>query len=148
MALLCIIMRSNRTLKLKKVGLRKDSFNFEDGVYFINSDRVCLKKNFLFGHKPVLLYKEGISQPLGFNDIIKKQKEQTDKDGKVIKDKKGNAVMIDDETILIDARSLHKLASEHILGFLTRSSTKKLLMAIIIISLFTLIITIGVNINV
>lgn len=141
MPLLCLIMRSNRTIKIKKIGLRKDSFNFEDGVYFVNADRVLLKKGFPFGHRPMLIYKEGISQPLGFNDIMKRKR-------KIKDEETGKTSEIEDDTVLIDARSLHKLASEHVLGFLTKSSTRKLITAVLIVVIFTLIVTIGVNIPV
>lgn len=149
------MMRTNRTFKVVKVGLKKDNFTFEDGIYYINSDRIFLMKRW-FRYKPILIFKEGVSQPIGFYDIIKrkvmKMVKVIDEDtGKPKTDKEGNEIEIEkeieDDTVLIDARTLHKLASEFVLGFLTKSRAKTLLTIAIILIFINLLISIGGVIN-
>lgn len=128
MALTCYILRANRTFKKKKFNLKRDDFDFEGGKYYIDSDRIYLMKDW-FRYQPVLIFKEGISQPIGFQDIKKRQ----------IKDADGK--LIDDDTVLIDARSIHRLTSESILGFLTKSPTKTLLTIILVALVMNILIS-------
>jgi len=113
---LCIMIRKNKTIKYKRINDKYDSFEFEGGRYYIRKDKILLK------HKPLsrtyistLIYIEGISEPLSLKNIEKKA--EYDKDGNLIKD---------DETILIDAKSIHNITSEKILSVLSseKMSTK------------------------
>ena len=146
MPLLCLMLRTNRTFKSKKVALSKDTFNFEGGTYYINSDRIYLMKRW-FRYKPVLVFKEGISQPIGFTDIIKKQvkkdviKKVKNKDGSITEITENK--LVDDDTVLIDARSIHRLTSDAILGFITKSKTQALITIAIIVGIINIFINIG-----
>lgn len=98
----CIMVRKNKTLKYKKVKDKYDDFVFEDGTYYIRKDKILLKKKvFSFNYRSYLLFIEGISEPITFDNIEKKDKE--------------------DNTVLIDARSIHKITSDKILSVLSSS---------------------------
>lgn len=127
----CLILRTNRTLKKKNVSNKKDSFEFEDGKYFVEQDKVILTKGF-FGWKPCLIYKEGISVPIGFDTIQQ------------IKNDKGDKV----DTILIDAFSVHNLTSRELLSVLTKTSfTKMETLIIVMLALNILIGIIGIGLQ-
>ena len=126
----CLILRTNRTLKKKRVDNKKDSFTFEKGTYYILKDRVVLIKAFI-GWKPCLIYKEGLSEPLGFENII------------MAKTKNGK----NEDHVLIDANSIHNLTSRELLKVITdtkMSATEMLLMGLVVLNLLCTVGVIGV----
>ena len=126
----CLILRTNRTLKKKRVNNKKDRFTFEKGTYYILKDKVILIKAFI-GWKPCLIYKEGLSEPLGFDNIL------------MAKTKEGNNA----DHVLIDANSIHNLTSKELLRVITdttMSTTDMLLIGLVILNLLCTIGVIGV----
>lgn len=129
MKLTCFILRTNRTMAYKKIKGDVDSFTFEEGKYFVVSDKVMLDKRF-FGYRPILLFKEGIPEPLGLTNIKKLQEEDTE------------------ETILIDAWSIHNLTSRELLSVLTKTSFSRIEMAILVFLILNVLISlIGIGVT-
>jgi len=122
----CWILRTNKTIKRKRVSNKKDSFSFEGGTYYVIKDNVLLKKS-LLGFKSILFYIENYSEPLSLTNIKKKK-------GK------------DADTVLIDAKSIHNLTSRELLSVLTKTSFSKvelLLMGLLILNLLISIASLG-----
>lgn len=120
----CIILKKNDTIKYKKVNDKFEEFIYNEGTYYIKRDKIKLKKGIKF-YKPYLLYVEGISEPLSFNNIQKDE---------------------DDETILIDAKSIHSMTSEKILSVLSSSrmsSRDKLILFAVVFNIILTLISLG-----
>lgn len=126
----CYIMRENKTLKVKKVRTKADSFKFEHGVYYIQDDKIILYKG-LIGWKPILIFKEGYSEALSFDNVIKRPKL---KNGKII----------EDDTVLIDATSIHNLTSRELLDVLAKTTLTKTELIMLIAIIFNLLVTLGI----
>jgi len=127
---LCYILRKTGTLKIKKVKDKLDSFTFEQGKYFILKDRMFLLKK-LIGYRPTLFYKEGISEPLKLENIVKQKI-------KVVNEETGEETYIEDETVLINAKNIHDLTSSEMLSVLSSqnlSKVDKLLIGLIALSI-------------
>lgn len=129
MRITCFILRTNRTMAYKKIKSNVDAFEFEEGKYFVVSDKVMLDKRFL-GYRPILLYKEGIPEPLGLTNILKKPSDDKDKANE------------EEETVLIDAWSIHNLTSRELLSVLTKTSFTRMEMLIIVFLILNVVLTI------
>lgn len=126
--IVCLIIRTNRSLKRYKINEKADSFNFEGGTYYVRSDRVMLEKK-IFGFKPILLYKEGIPEPLALENIKKVTNSETGEE---------------DETVLIDAKSIHNLTSRELLSVLTKTSFSRIEMFIIVMLILNMMFSCGI----
>ena len=124
----CFILRTNNTIKKTRVRESRDVFSFEEGKYFIQSDKVMLYKGLLF-FKPFLFYKEGYSEPICFDNVEKVI--HKDADGKEI----------NDDTVLIDAQSIHNLTSKELLNVLAKVSLSKFEMLILFVVIINLLIS-------
>lgn len=129
MRITCFILRTNRTMAYKKIRSNVDSFTFEEGKYFVVSDKVMLDKRF-FGYRPILLYKEGIPEPLGLTNILKAESKNKDE------------INPEEETILIDAFTIHNLTSRELLSVLTKTSFTRMEMVIIVFLILNVVLTI------
>jgi len=121
----CWILRTNKTVKKKRISNKRDSFRFEGGTYYIIKENTMLKKG-LIGYKPLLLYLENFSEPLSLENVEKR---------------KGKG-----ETVLIDAKSIHNLTSRELLSVLTKTTftrTELLLIGLIILNLLLSIAILG-----
>lgn len=124
----CWILRTNGTIKRIRISDKKDSFDFEDGKYFVIEKHIINKKFLHFFYKPMLIYIEGFSEPLGLNNIVKKKREVQ------VKNKESGKMEtkeIEDDTILIDAFSIHNLADRENLSVLTDTSMTKVDMIVL-----------------
>ena len=126
--IVCLIIRTNRSLKRYKINEKADSFVFEGGTYYVRSDRVLLEKK-LFTFKPILLYKEGIPEPLALDNIKKILNVETGEE---------------DETVLIDAKSIHNLTSRELLSVLTKTSFSRIELFIMVMLILNIMFSCGV----
>lgn len=140
----CYILRKSKTLKIVKKKDEINSFTFERGKYYLNEDKIFLRKRGILikRYVPCLFYIEGISEPLALNNIQKRKVPKVDETGQIETDKDGNTIMVDDETVLINAFNIHDMTSSDMLSVLTSTNmtkTDKLFIGLLILNLLVTI---------
>lgn len=156
MTTFCMILRTNRTLGKIKVKDNQDDFKFEEGLYFIQREKVFLNKVGWIRKKirPTLLYMEGVSQPLYLDNLkIKEYYEDVpilDEKGKPIKNEDGtfkteNKLVKKLEDIFIDARAIHNMVAKKILSVLSASDDMEIKDYVILILLIVSIVLIIIS---
>lgn len=121
----CYIIRTNRTMALKRVHEKKDDFKFEGGTYYIKPDKIILQKMVAM-HRPMLIYIENYAEPIGIGSIEKKK-------------------VTGDETILIDAKSIHNLTSRKLLSVLAGDKLTGRELFIIVLLIINFIATVSLH---
>ena len=106
-----LMLMKNKQMKRFKVSDEKGSFTYDRADYNIDP-----RKIFYYKRKPTLLYFEGYSEPLGFEDISIKGK------------------------IVLSAEDIHSFASKRMLKVLAESSTEEKLMNYINIATLVLVV--------
>lgn len=135
-----LIIRKNRTMKSKRINNKKDEFNFEDGRYYIQPDKVIFKQ-VLFWAKPFLLYFEGIPIPIGIEEI--KSNVDTNNKKELTAEELKNAKT----EILINSRSIHDLVSTDVLSVLTKKTLSNFELLLLGLVILTFLVSIaGVNV--
>lgn len=129
MTTICLMLRSNRTMKRKRIKDKADDFKFEGGLYFVKREKVFLWSKGLSGKQvPHLLYLEGVSEPIYIDNFrfktYTKLMPMLDKNNRPILDEKGKPLMQEKEyttmsDIFIDSRAIHNMTDKKILDVLS-----------------------------
>lgn len=148
MATECIIIRNNKTVGKKNVKNKADEFKFENGLYFVEREKVFYHKN-----RPMLIYAEGISQAINFDNFkIMEYYEEipvTDEHNNILIDqqtKKPITKTVKTNHItdtFIDSRAIHNLTDKKVLSVLT-AKEEIAIRDIIIVILIAISIGVGV----
>ena len=159
MATTCLMLRTNRTMKKKRVRNKCDDFLFEGGLYYVKREKVFLWPKGIFGTMhPHLLFLEGVAEPLYIDNFkFKEYYEDVPMIDPVTKKPKIDPVTKKPfmerkllkglQDIFIDARAIHDMTDRKILSVLSASDELTLKDKLLTIGLIIVIVLCFINIG-